>query len=301
MSKKKTLDERRRVERLAEIGDEAEAGEQDQTVKPIPEHVKVTRGNARSKVLQVRLNPDEYAAIERIAEARGLPASTVAREALLKLVAEEDAEAQPLATLVALADRIKTVAIGFVHGGDELLPPNADFKIPSDEQRTREYYEQSPERLREYDEQLKTRINELQEMRAKGRKKQTMTEEPSTGFTEKVNELMAQSEKRMLAIQDQITKQWETQQKAIADRIEQQFEAQRQSVAKLFEQQQQLGAKIADDFETRRKALADRLEQQWEDRRKAITDMLERQWEAQKKALDDAQTRLGGMFRDKPE
>jgi hypothetical protein len=98
-------------DRLADIADEAEAGEEDQTARPIPAHVKVTRGHPRSRVLQVRLNPDEYAAIERIAERRGLPASTVAREELLKLVAEEDAQDQPLVTLVALADRIKAVAV----------------------------------------------------------------------------------------------------------------------------------------------------------------------------------------------
>lgn len=72
--RKKSLEDR-----IAEIADEAEAGEEDQTIKPIPAHVKVSRGNPRSRVLQVRLNPDEYAAIERIAERRGLPASTVAR------------------------------------------------------------------------------------------------------------------------------------------------------------------------------------------------------------------------------
>lgn len=97
-------------DRLADIADEAEAGEEDQTAKLIPAHVKVSRGNPRSKVLQVRLNPDEYAAIERIAEHRGLPASTVAREALLNLVAEEDAEGQLLVALVAAADRIKALA-----------------------------------------------------------------------------------------------------------------------------------------------------------------------------------------------
>jgi hypothetical protein len=106
---KKTVDERL-ADRLARIGDEAEAGEQDQTARPIPENVKVTRGNARRKVLQVRLNPDEYAAIERIAERRGLPASTVAREALLTLIADEDPQ-DPLVTLIALADRIKAAAV----------------------------------------------------------------------------------------------------------------------------------------------------------------------------------------------
>jgi hypothetical protein len=105
-------------DRLAAVGEEAEAGEEDQTVKPIPAHVKVTRGNPRSKVLQVRLNPDEHAAIERIAERRGLPASTIAREELLKLIADEDAPHRPLEALVAAADRVKALAVDVAYAGE---------------------------------------------------------------------------------------------------------------------------------------------------------------------------------------
>ncbi|HTH89881.1 hypothetical protein [Mycobacterium sp.] len=69
---------------------EIEAAEVDETDRPIPAHVNVSRPNrARSKVLQVRLNPEEFAAIEAIADRRGLPASTVARERLLSLIADE--------------------------------------------------------------------------------------------------------------------------------------------------------------------------------------------------------------------
>ena len=45
----------------------------------------------RSKVLQVRLNPMEFEAVERAAAQRGLPASTVARERLLKMLREDAA------------------------------------------------------------------------------------------------------------------------------------------------------------------------------------------------------------------
>lgn len=78
---KETLDDR-----LVRLGAEAEAGEADQADRPIPPHVKVSRPNqTRSKVLQVRLSPAEFEAIERIAQQRGLPSSTVAREQLLAL------------------------------------------------------------------------------------------------------------------------------------------------------------------------------------------------------------------------
>jgi hypothetical protein len=92
-----------------------EAAEADQTDAPLPPHVKVSRpGHARSKVLQVRLNPDEFAAIEAIAERRELPASTVARAQLLKLIADDEeigaAATQPLVALMAAADRVRAIA-----------------------------------------------------------------------------------------------------------------------------------------------------------------------------------------------
>ena len=58
----------------------------------------------------MRLNPDEYAAIERIANGRRLPPSTVAREALLQLIDNSPLQ-DPLATLIALADRMKAIAV----------------------------------------------------------------------------------------------------------------------------------------------------------------------------------------------
>ena len=71
--------------KLAAIAAEAEAGEEDQTDWPIPPHVKVSHPNrARSKVLQIRLNPEELNELERVAESRGLPTSTVGREAILR-------------------------------------------------------------------------------------------------------------------------------------------------------------------------------------------------------------------------
>ena len=97
-------------ERLARIGDEAEAAEADQTDRPIPPHVKVSRPNrARSKVLQVRLSDEEFAAVEAIAAERGLPASTVAREQLLAMIATTGAVLDVGAQLVAAADRIKAL------------------------------------------------------------------------------------------------------------------------------------------------------------------------------------------------
>jgi uncharacterized protein (DUF1778 family) len=70
---------------------------------PTPPHVKASRPNlSRSKTLQVRLNPDEYAAIERIAEERGLPVSTIARAQLLALLDTPTAD-DPLQKLMQAA------------------------------------------------------------------------------------------------------------------------------------------------------------------------------------------------------
>jgi hypothetical protein len=100
------------ADKLDSIAAEAEAAEADQSDRPIPAHVKVSRPNrARNKVLQVRLNPDEFEAIERIAADRGLPPSTVARERLLAMIREEQGEEADVATvLVVVADQLRAVA-----------------------------------------------------------------------------------------------------------------------------------------------------------------------------------------------
>ncbi|MFZ0716138.1 hypothetical protein [Mycobacterium sp.] len=55
----------------------------------IADSARISRGNGRSKVLQVRLNPDELAELARVATKRGLPISTVAREAIMRLIRPE--------------------------------------------------------------------------------------------------------------------------------------------------------------------------------------------------------------------
>ena len=75
---------------LAEADDIEAAEHTTDPDAPLPAHVKISQpGHARSKVLQVRLNPAAMAALEEIAERRGLPVSTVAREQILRLLAED--------------------------------------------------------------------------------------------------------------------------------------------------------------------------------------------------------------------
>lgn len=51
---------------------------------PLPLGTKVTRGHGRSRVLQVRLNEDEFEMLQKHADAAFVPASTFARAVLLK-------------------------------------------------------------------------------------------------------------------------------------------------------------------------------------------------------------------------
>lgn len=53
---------------------------------PITDETKVTRGHPKTRTLQVRLSPEEYEGLEKIADERGLPVSTVAREQLQHLL-----------------------------------------------------------------------------------------------------------------------------------------------------------------------------------------------------------------------
>ena len=55
---------------------------------PLPSNVKVTRGHDRSKVLQVRLNEDEYRVLTKLAKERHVPASTFARALILKTIGQ---------------------------------------------------------------------------------------------------------------------------------------------------------------------------------------------------------------------
>lgn len=61
----------------------AEEGEVDQS-STARAAVTVTRGHGRAKTLQIRLNHEEIAEVTALAESRGLPVSTVARQLLLQ-------------------------------------------------------------------------------------------------------------------------------------------------------------------------------------------------------------------------
>ena len=68
------------------LADEAEATERaEERGEQLRDlEVKVTRGHARARALQIRLNADELAQLEKVAAELGLPTSTVARALLLQ-------------------------------------------------------------------------------------------------------------------------------------------------------------------------------------------------------------------------
>jgi hypothetical protein len=92
------------------IATEAEAVERNLDA-PIKRGSKVTRGHNRAKTLQVRLNADELDALVALADNRGIPVSTLARDLLLSQLAASDTSAKALiakirAELDALASHV---------------------------------------------------------------------------------------------------------------------------------------------------------------------------------------------------
>lgn len=77
------------------IAAEAVAAERNPDA-PIRPGSRVTRGHQRAKTLQVRLNVEELDALTRLAEQRGLPVSTLARDLLLSQLASSDDSAKAL-------------------------------------------------------------------------------------------------------------------------------------------------------------------------------------------------------------
>ncbi|WP_237139998.1 hypothetical protein [Mycobacteroides abscessus] len=109
MSKKNDLDAF-----LEEEGNAIEAGAD----APITDATKVTRGHPKTRTLQVRLSPEEYEGLEKIADERGLPVSTVARENLQKLLASTSSSA---------AERVIAEFSRYVHSLDESQRLSADI------------------------------------------------------------------------------------------------------------------------------------------------------------------------------
>jgi len=75
------------------IEQEREASEADPDT-PLPKGARVTRPNQRrSTVFSIRLNADEVAALQSLADMAGLPASTLARAWIVERLREEQEDA----------------------------------------------------------------------------------------------------------------------------------------------------------------------------------------------------------------
>jgi hypothetical protein len=86
-------------DRLDAEGTAAEAAEADQE-STVRRDVTVTRGHDRARTLQIRLNDDELGELVAMAEDRGLPVSTLARQLLLQSL-------EPGEDLKAALDRLE--------------------------------------------------------------------------------------------------------------------------------------------------------------------------------------------------
>lgn len=90
------------------ITSEAEAAERNMDAR-IPDGARVTRGHQRSRTLQVRLNEEELAALAALAERRGVPVSTLARDLLLgQLATPADTPQAVIARMRADLDALET-------------------------------------------------------------------------------------------------------------------------------------------------------------------------------------------------
>ena len=89
------------------IAAEAAASEADKDAELKPGST-LTRGHGRSKTLQVRLNEDEMQALAQLADRRGVPASTLARELLMTQIAA--GESTPQAMIARLRADLEALA-----------------------------------------------------------------------------------------------------------------------------------------------------------------------------------------------
>ena len=90
------------IERLIE--QEAEHAERHRD-DPIPAGVTGARPNsAKSMMFSLRLNPDEFAEVQRLAGEQGVPASALVRGWILHRIA---AEANPPSTAAAAVERLE--------------------------------------------------------------------------------------------------------------------------------------------------------------------------------------------------
>ncbi len=113
-----TAKKRTKKEIGALLEEEAEAIDADRDA-PITDATTVTRGHGRSKTLQIRLNPEELEELERVAASRGLPTSTVAREAVLRLVRPAEARS---ADRRRIADQLVRYLDSFTNADTTVAP-----------------------------------------------------------------------------------------------------------------------------------------------------------------------------------
>ncbi|MGO9155861.1 hypothetical protein [Mycobacterium sp.] len=113
-----TAKKRTKKEIAALLEEEAEAIDADRDA-PITDATTVTRGHGRSKTLQIRLHPEELVELERVAASRGLPTSTVAREAVLRLVRPAEARS---ADRRRIADQLVRYLDSFTNADTTVAP-----------------------------------------------------------------------------------------------------------------------------------------------------------------------------------
>ena len=92
-----------KVERL--VAEETAASDENPDA-PVPDGATLSRPNrARSTVYSIRLNPEEVAEVQALAEAAGLPASTLVRSWIIDHIRAERGEESDAETELRAAQR----------------------------------------------------------------------------------------------------------------------------------------------------------------------------------------------------
>ena len=92
-----------KLERL--VAEEAAASDEYPDA-PVPESFRLSRPNrARSTVYSIRLNPEEVADVQALAEAAGLPASTLVRSWIIERIQAEHGEVSDASASLRAAQR----------------------------------------------------------------------------------------------------------------------------------------------------------------------------------------------------
>ncbi|MDA4109720.1 hypothetical protein [Mycolicibacterium holsaticum] len=128
-----------------------------------------------------------------------------------------------------------------------------------------------------------------------------MADDPTKKLDDYLAEFLAEGEKRMSAIQDQITTQFDAQSRAITERFDEHWKAVQKAFADASDQAKAAQQGTANDqlkmeFDNHRRVI----EERWAAQQKAALEAIEQHRIAYKKAFDNIRNSVGGIVLSDP-